>query len=147
MLENVDEFLLCRPYVGIWSLVVDRVESAGVCHERTLTFCSCIRENPLFFCLPVFVTFLVSHPFYLCRFIPVLSSHCSRWTLIRIMVNSEPWMQRWVARNILIATLLLTYPHVPEQSFRHFSVRRVSIRFNTVLTSVTRRRYTEKKNE
>ena len=24
MLENVDEFLLCRPYVGIWALVVGR---------------------------------------------------------------------------------------------------------------------------
>ena len=26
MLENVDEFLLCIPYVGIWALVVSRVE-------------------------------------------------------------------------------------------------------------------------
>ena len=26
MLENVDEFLLCRPYVGIWALVVRRLD-------------------------------------------------------------------------------------------------------------------------
>ena len=25
MLENIDEFLPCRPYVGIWALVVGRV--------------------------------------------------------------------------------------------------------------------------
>ena len=25
MLENVDEFLLCRPYARIWALVVDRI--------------------------------------------------------------------------------------------------------------------------
>ena len=25
MFENIDEFLLCRPYVGIWELVVGRI--------------------------------------------------------------------------------------------------------------------------
>ena len=45
---------------------------------------------------------------------PAPSSHCGLYTLILCAGNRDPLMHRWVARTIVMATLLMTYPHVCE---------------------------------
>ena len=42
------------------------------------------------------------------------SSHCGLCTLILCAGTCDPLMHRWVARTIVMATLLVTYPHVCE---------------------------------
>ena len=41
-------------------------------------------------------------------------SHCGICTLILCAGTREPLMHRWVARTNVMATLLVTYPHVFE---------------------------------
>ena len=51
---------------------------------------------------------------YLNRASPALSSHCGLCTLILCAGTRNPLMHWWVARTIVMATLLMTYPHVCE---------------------------------
>ena len=51
---------------------------------------------------------------YLNRDSPAPSSHCGLCTLILCAGTRDPLMHRWVARTIVMATLLVTYPHVCE---------------------------------
>ena len=51
---------------------------------------------------------------YLNRASPAPSSHFGLCTLILCAGTREPLMHRWVARTIVMATLLVTYPHVCE---------------------------------
>ena len=45
---------------------------------------------------------------------PAPSSHCGLYKLILCAGTRDPLMHRWVARTIVMATLLVTYPHVCE---------------------------------
>ena len=51
---------------------------------------------------------------YLNRASPAPSPHCGLCTLILCAGTRDPLMHRWVARTIVMATLLVTYPHVCE---------------------------------
>ena len=51
---------------------------------------------------------------YLNRASTAPSSHCGLCTLILCAGTRDLLMHRWVARNIVMATLLVTYPHVCE---------------------------------
>ena len=51
---------------------------------------------------------------YLNRASPAPSSHCGLCTLILCAGTREPLMHRWVACTNVLATLLVTYPHVFE---------------------------------
>ena len=51
---------------------------------------------------------------YLNRASPAPSSHCGLCTLILCAGTRDPLMHRWVARTSVMATLLVTYPHVYE---------------------------------
>ena len=62
---------------------------------------------------------------YLQRLSPAPSSHCGRCTLIRCAVTRDPRMQQWLARNKVIAILLLAYPHVLEHDCFHLVARRL----------------------
>ena len=46
MFKNVDEFLLCGPYVGIWSLVVGRVIQSNVNIKLKRLHCPMILWGP-----------------------------------------------------------------------------------------------------
>ena len=52
MLKNVDEFLLCRPYAGIWELVVGRFEQSKAIelqqHERIFSPTTWCHKNDQF---------------------------------------------------------------------------------------------------
>ena len=51
---------------------------------------------------------------HLNRASPAPSSHCGLCTLILCAGTRDPLMHRWVARTIVMATLLMRYPHVCE---------------------------------
>ena len=51
---------------------------------------------------------------YLNRARPAPSSHCGLCTLILCAGIRDPLMHLWVARTIVMETLLVTYPHVCE---------------------------------
>ena len=51
---------------------------------------------------------------YLNRARPAPSSHCGLCTLILCAGTHDPLMHLWVAHTIVMATLLVTYPHVCE---------------------------------
>ena len=77
------------------------------------------------------------------RLIPAPSYHCGHWTLILCAGTLDPWMHRCVACTKLMATLLLTYPHILEQGCCHFVARWMAILFRVAGTSTPSRPPTE----
>ena len=85
----------------------------------------------------------ISQHAYLKRLIPSPTSHCGRWTLILCAGTLDPQMHRCVSRIKVMATLLLSYPHVLEYGCRHFVARQLAILFRLAVASTPRSPSTE----
>ena len=85
----------------------------------------------------------VGSPYCQKRWRPVPSYHWGRVTLMQDAETLPPLMQRWVARNRVITTLLFTYLQVCEYISFHFCARQMAMRLNVSSTSTPRRSSTE----
>ena len=85
----------------------------------------------------------VGSPYCQKRWRPVPSYHWGRVTLMQDAETLPPLMQRWVARNRVITTLLFTYLQVCEYISFHFCARQMAMRLSFASASTPRRPYTE----
>ena len=87
MFQNFDEFLLCRPYVGIWVLVVDRIHLVGALF------------NPIFRILPVYQVFWATL-YILVQIIHKFAAHVTKLILLVTRRHTE-------FRRVMNSTILM----------------------------------------